>query len=118
MANSRTGGGISRLRVALECLRTISQDMTVSIAISLLQVAAFEGRSLREYSDMLGLAQSTMSRHLLDLGIMRRDRSPGLGLIDQRQDKDDLRKNIYCLSDRGRKLVHDLEAALRQGRVR
>jgi hypothetical protein len=53
MTNSRNGGGITRLRVALECLRTISQDMTVSIAISLLQVAAFEGRSLREYSDLL-----------------------------------------------------------------
>jgi DNA-binding MarR family transcriptional regulator len=79
----------------------------------------FRGPLLTGVQRPAQLPQSTMSRHLLDLGIMRRDRSPGLGLIDQRQDKDDLRKNIYCLSDRGRKLVHDLEAALSQkGRVR
>jgi DNA-binding MarR family transcriptional regulator len=92
--------------------------MTVGLAISFLQVAAFQGRSLREYSDLLKLPQSTMSRHLLDLGLMRRDRTPGLGLIEQRQDNDDLRKNIYCLSDRGRVLVHELDEALASRRAR
>lgn len=118
MHKKKLDGGITRLRLALERLKAADPNMTVSIAISLLQVAAFEGRSLREYSDMLNLAQSTMSRHLLDLGIMRRDRSPGLGLIEQRQDKDDLRKNVYCLSPKGRELVHQLDEAWASGRVR
>jgi DNA-binding MarR family transcriptional regulator len=102
-------GGILRLHTALERLQKVSDNMTVSLSVSFLQVAMFEGRSLREYSEMLKLPQSTMSRHLLDLGLMRRSREPGLGLIEQRQDHDDLRKNVYCLSPSGKALVDELD---------
>jgi DNA-binding MarR family transcriptional regulator len=105
IVQSPKDGTVAGLRAALERLRAVDDQMTVSIAISFLTVAMFEGRSLREYSELLGLPQSTMSRHLLDLGIMYRDRSPGLGLIDQQQDKDDLRKNIYFLSPKGKALI-------------
>jgi DNA-binding MarR family transcriptional regulator len=53
-----------------------------------------------------------MSRHLLDLGIMRRNRSRGLGFISQQQDKDDLRKNVYRLAPKGKALVEEMDAAL------
>lgn len=116
MKTSSQEGSILRLRAALEQLRAVDENMTVSIAISLLMVAAFEGRYLREYADLLKLPRSTMSRHLLDLGIMRRSRQPGLGLIDQQQDKEDLRKNVYALAPRGRALIQELDSALRRQR--
>ena len=114
---SPNDGTVAGLGAALEVLRAVDDQMTLGIAISFLTVAMFEGRSLREYSEMLNLAQSTMSRHLLDLGLMYRDRSPGLGLINQEQDKDDMRKNVYCLSPKGKALIEEVGQKL-GGRLR
>ena len=69
----------SRIQEALSTLRAHNEDMTVAAAISFLMVAMFEGRSLREYAEMLGCSHSTMSRHLLDLGEQNRKREPGAG---------------------------------------
>jgi len=103
----------SRIQEALSTLRAHNEDMTVAAAISFLMVAMFEGRSLREYADMLGCSHSTMSRHLLDLGEQNRKREPGMMLIEQRPDTDDRRKNVYCLTPKGKALVDALDQLFR-----
>src|ERR1051325_6236004 len=118
MVQSPNEGSVAGLRAALEKLRAVDEVMTASQAITFLTVATFEGRSLREYSDMLKFPQSTMSRHLLDLGLMCRDRSPGLGLIEQQEDNDDRRKNIYRLSAKGKALIMEIEQGVQQRRVK
>jgi DNA-binding MarR family transcriptional regulator len=105
------GDTISRLRRVLETLQAVD-DFTISAVRSFLTVAMFEGRSLREYMDLTDLPQSTMSRHLLDLGPMNRKREPGLMLISQRQDPADLRKNVYLLTPKGHSLVAEITQAL------
>lgn len=99
--------------MALSRLRTLNEDMTLGAAISFLIVAMFEGRSLREYADMLDCSHSTMSRHLLDLGDMNRKREPGMQLIEQYPDPTDRRKNIYRLTPKGAALVGDLDQLFR-----
>lgn len=96
---------ITRLRSVLGVFQAVSDSIPVPIVVSFLTVAIFEGRSLREYAEMLNAPQSTMSRHLLDLGIRNRKREPGYGLIEQTTDVDDLRKNVYKLTPKGRALV-------------
>jgi DNA-binding MarR family transcriptional regulator len=105
-------GSIQAIRQVLERMRDVDENITVGAVIAFLTVAEWENRSLREYSEILGVPQSTMSRQLLDIGIMRRDRSPGMGLIDQRSDPDDLRKNTYCLTPRGKTLLKSLQREL------
>lgn len=102
---------VAQLRAALQAVQAVG-DITVSMAISLLTVAMFERRSLREYAEMLELPTSTMSRHLLDLGIRTRKREPGLGLIDQGTDPEDSRKNVYRLTPKGRKLIDEITRRL------
>jgi DNA-binding MarR family transcriptional regulator len=55
--------------------------MPIQMAASFLLVAKNEGKSLRELCDLSGVAQSTMSRHLLDLGERNRRFGEGLGLV-------------------------------------
>jgi DNA-binding MarR family transcriptional regulator len=89
--------------------------MPIQIAVSFLTVALFEGRSLREYSELLGQAQSTMSRHLLDLGARNRLKEEGFMLIEQRPDQMDLRRNVYTLTPKGRQLVLKLTSIMTGG---
>jgi DNA-binding MarR family transcriptional regulator len=103
---------IGKLRSALGLLCEQGGNMTCNTAISLLTVAMFEGRSAREYQELLNLSQSTMSRHLLDLGDITRKREPGLQLIEQHTDPDDRRKQLYHLTPKGRALVAALVAAI------
>lgn len=116
MPISSPGGqpsAIDRLRSALNLLVDGQPEgMTVGLLRSFLTVALYPDRSLREYQDLLDMSQSTMSRHLLDLGEMNRKRLPGLKLIDQHTDPMDRRKNVYRLTAKGRALVTALERAL------
>lgn len=86
--------------------------MTVGLALSFLTVALFPERSLREYQDLREMSQSTISRHLLDLGELNRKRQPGLRLVEQHPDLTDRRKNVYRLTPKGRALVVAIERAL------
>ena len=93
-----------------EVLAAFSQfgETNLTRADVFLAVCQFPDHSLKEYADMLGLSQSTASRHLLDLGEMRRDQEPGLGLLDQHPDRMDRRRNVYYLTPKGKQLLAKL----------
>ena len=103
-----TMGGNSRLetfRNRLTLLHEINPNITVGLAITFLTVALNEGRSAREYAQLLDLPTSTMSRHLLDLGDINRKREPGLMLVEQKPNIMDRRSNIYTLTRKGTRLI-------------
>ena len=68
-------------------------------------VVLHEGKSLKDLCQISGQPQSTLSRHLLDLGERNRTMGPGLGLVEWRIDPYELRKKQYLLTPRGRELL-------------
>ena len=68
---------LERVLWALEDLRTVDKTLSLHHATALLRVAISEGKSVAELVREAGVAQSVMSRHLLDLGPMDRNRNPG-----------------------------------------
>lgn len=91
----------------------VNEHMSLQLAHTFLMVSLSEGKSLREYSELAGVAQSSMSRRLLDLGQKNRNNEPGHLLIERQQDPMELRKNIYTLSPKGRRLVAKIVGALK-----
>lgn len=77
-------------------------------------VASKEGLTVAEYAAKAGIAATVMTRNLLDLGDVNRQREAGLGLIVQERDPFDLRKHRARLTPKGRKLSHDVNIALRR----
>jgi DNA-binding MarR family transcriptional regulator len=106
-----------KLTGLLRCLQAFQQHdraMPTSMANTFLLVALNEGKSMREYRNIARVPESTMSRHLLDLGDRNRQMGPGLGLIERRRVPTNLRANKYTLTPKGRtllsKLVHAVSA--------
>ena len=100
-----------KLTTLLRCIETLRKHdaaMPVGMAQTFILVALNEGLSMREYRDMAGVPQSTMSRQLLDLGERNRQMGPGLGLIERRQVPTNLRANEYMLTPKGRTLIGQL----------
>ena len=80
-------------------------QIPASMIEAFLLVAMNEGCSLRDITEMSGKPQSTMSRHLLDLGDTNRQGGVGLGLVRWRIAPDELRRKEYTLTPKGRGLL-------------
>jgi DNA-binding MarR family transcriptional regulator len=89
---------------------------TVPLAVveAFLLVCLYEGSSLKDLCQLSGQAQSTLSRHLLDLGDRNRRGEPGLKLVGWRHPPENLRLKEYFLTGKGRAL-RDRLLALAQG---
>jgi DNA-binding MarR family transcriptional regulator len=97
----------------LDALREARSTMPLQHAYAFLVVAMDEGKGVKEYAETTGIAQTSMTRHLLDLGPKTRNNEPGLGLLMQRQDPLDMRKHQTFLTSEGRALAHKLIRALK-----
>lgn len=110
--NDKDLKGLQRLSKAITALQTISPTMPIQLAHSFVLVALHEGASLGDLCKLTGFATSTMSRHLLDLSDRNRKLGSGFGLVERRQDPDELRRNIYTLTPKGRALARSILGAL------
>lgn len=107
--------GVVKFHSALQLLLSHVESMTLSHAVSFLTVARYPGRSLRALSELAGIPQSTMSRHMLDLSQYTRVRKgsdgegrakgSSYGLIEVTLNPQSLREKVYNLSPKGRALV-------------
>jgi DNA-binding MarR family transcriptional regulator len=79
--------------------------MSFQMAHTFIAVALDEGKSMSEYALKLGLPQSTVSRHLLDLGPRNRKKGPGLELLRPERDPEDFRRWTQHLTPKGRELI-------------
>jgi hypothetical protein len=86
----------------------------VAYVRAFLLVARKEGQTVADYATQAGITPTVMTRNLLDIGELNRQREAGLGLITQERDPFDLRKHRARLTTKGRKLAHDINVALRR----
>ena len=102
------------LHIRVAEFQALNRSMTTELANVFLLVCLKEGQRLTDYARDTGLSQSTISRHLLDLGEYRRDlsdaapategRKASYGLVRSEVDPMELRAKRYTLTHKGRAL--------------
>lgn len=106
--------GIKRLERALRQVRTaIDPTVPTQLVQAFLAVGLNEGQTLTDLAELLGTNISTASRQLLDLGERNRKMEPGYGLVDRKVDPMNLRVNRYTLTPKGRLLIRELAAIMK-----
>lgn len=103
---------LERLLWVLETLKDIRPGIQVHMASALVRVALHEGKNVAELTRDAGVPQSVMSRNLLDLGPMTRDREPGLQLIEHKISATNMRQHEIFLTKKGVSFVRKLAAML------
>ncbi|API58510.1 hypothetical protein BSL82_03645 [Tardibacter chloracetimidivorans] len=86
----------------------IGTTIPMQLARTFYVVALNEGKSLHELAKMMGISDSTVSRHLLDLGERNRRMEPGYGLVERTVNPSNLKQNFYTLTPRGRQVAEVL----------
>lgn len=100
---------IRRFYETLRKFSELSPTMPVMQVVAFVTVAMHEGRSLGELSQIANIKQSTMSRYLLDLSDKTRVGEAGYGLVKREADPQELRRNMYSLTPRGRLLIREID---------
>lgn len=102
---------------------TLAQEINAPIMNTFLGVALWgedarpdDPLSIHELSERVGLAETTVSRHLRYLGIQRRIGVEGLGLVDTKLHPLDRRQKIVFLTRAGKTLRDQLMYAMGEGR--
>lgn len=93
---------------AIRRMRDLSATMPVSQLQMFLLVSLNEGASLGELAEAADMKKSTASRYLLDLSDKTRAGDAGYGLITRDADPQELRRNMYALTPKGRGLLNDM----------
>ena len=96
----------------LDIFLTLRHTLPGHYMRAFLLVALDEGKGVMEYAAHSGVAQSLMSRHLLDLGDKDRNGGPGYGLVTMRQDPLNLRRHQVMLTNKGRAVAATIIRAM------
>lgn len=96
----------------LEEFRNLDPDMPIQYATSFLYICRYEGLSIKELMDLIGLVQSSTSRNVAALAEWQKFEKPGLGLITTVEDPKDRRKKIIELSSKGKEVIGKLQAVM------
>lgn len=96
---------LQRVLRSLKVFKVLNERMPMNYVLSFMVVAVDEGKSVTEYAQMLGVNNTTMSRHLLDIGPFNRNHEEGYGLIEYRPDPLERRRHQYYLTHKGKQFV-------------
>lgn len=99
---------LSRLMGSLSVFKILKETMPLQYVLTFLAVATDEGKSVREYARRLGVNNTTMSRHLLDIGPRNRQMQEGYNLISYRANPLELRKHEYYITPKGKTLIRQI----------
>lgn len=99
---------LSRVLAVLSPFRNIRATMPLQYIVSFLLVATDEGQSVKEYARRASVSKSVMSRHLLDIGERNRYMEKGHELVEFRINPTDMREHQVFLTDKGKRLAHEL----------
>lgn len=105
-----------RLLRALNEFGKVYPRATFTMAAAFLRVCISEGRSVSDYAREADVSINTMSRVLLDLGPMFRDRSEGLKLVELRVNPHNMKEKQVVLTRRGHEVAHAMLKALGHAR--
>jgi len=107
---------VKTLLVALDIMRELRGDMPMQYVMTFRLVAEEEGLGITEYAQKAGVAQSVMTRHVLDIGDRDRYRGEGMGLVYKQVDPMEQRKHRVWLTDKGRVIMRRIIRAIETGR--
>lgn len=103
-----------QLREIVRMFQEKNENMPVQVINVLLTVALNEGKSMRELMRLADIeSQSTISRHLIDLGPRNRYKKEGYKLVQSKVDPMEMRKKNYTLTKNGRRLTSSILEKLR-----
>lgn len=105
---------IRSLANAVLQFRELRATMPVAEVHMFLLVALNEGAGLTELAEHADLRKSTASRYLLNLSDKTLSGAAGHALVIREQDPKELRRNVYTLSDKGKRIVHALVGPVRR----
>lgn len=103
---------LERLLWVLETFKGLRPGIQVHMIVALVRVALNEGKSVAELTRDAGVAQSVMSRALLDLGPMTREREPGLQLVEHKLSPTNMRQHEMYLTKKGASLMRKVASML------
>lgn len=110
---ARNRAVIRSINAALTHFRDLSVTIPIGMVQMFLTVALNEGASLTELAEISDMRKSTVSRYLLDLSDKTRSGNPGYGLISRENDPQELRRNMYSLTAKGRIVLQKMLAGIR-----
>lgn len=99
---------LSKLMGSLSVFKILKETMPLQYVLTFLAVATDEGKSVREYAQVLGVNATTMSRHLLDIGPRNRQMTEGYNLVAYRANPFELRKHEYYITPKGKTLIRQI----------
>jgi DNA-binding MarR family transcriptional regulator len=101
------------LLAALRPFTGVRHTIPLQLVLAYFQVIVDEGRSVNDYASKSGVAQSVMSRHLLDLGARNRyGKGEGFGLVETGVNPIDPRNREIKLTQKGRGLYNRIREAI------
>lgn len=107
------------LYLQLKPFRDVNRFMPLSYIDAFLQVAMDEGKAVSDYAAKSGISATVMTRNLLDIGDLNRNREPGYGMVTQERDLMDLRRHNARVTPKGRTMMdhvhHVLQMFTRKG---
>ena len=99
---------MKHLMRALSAFKMLNETMPLQYVLTFLAVATDEGKGVKDYAQKMGVNNTTMSRHLLDIGPRNRQMKEGYGLVQYRANPLELRKHEYYITPKGRQLLSHL----------
>lgn len=108
-----TKQGVAFLNGALAYVReNLDSEAQAQKIMTLLTVYARPGIKQPDIVDLIGnIAQSSISRSLMDMSHLTQDRSTGPALIIQRPDPEFRRRNVVETTDRGNAFIENMVKA-------
>lgn len=109
---------IDTLLESLEAFRALDPDMPIQYATSFLYICRYEGLSIKELMDLIGLVQSSTSRNVAALAEWQKFEKPGLGLVQTTEDPKDRRKKTIELTEKGKEVLAKLNSVMERHNFR
>jgi DNA-binding MarR family transcriptional regulator len=105
-------GQLSKVWRVIEEFRKLDPELPSQTINTFMYVAMHEGCTMKQLSEALGVAQSTMSRNVSALSKLHRLGKPGLDVVKSEIDPYERRRRIVTLTPRGRKLLAEVSSIL------
>jgi DNA-binding MarR family transcriptional regulator len=103
---------VHRVTKFLSALRAIDEQLPIQCAEILFYIASNPGCTSQDIAHQTRLTVSSVSRNLMALGQMRRDKTIGYNFIETVDDPRDRRRRIIFLTPRGSRFVAKLLGTL------